>query len=77
MKTTVSIPDDYSSVTIKQWQRLESEWSNCRTDKEKTAKAVQVLTELSEQQVASLTPKQFNQIVSHLEWVMDAHERDQ
>lgn len=76
MKTTVSIPDDYSSVTIKQWQRLESEWSNCRTDKEKTAKAVQVLTELSEQQVASLTPKQFNQIVSHLEWVMDAHERD-
>lgn len=76
MKTTVSVPDDYSSVTIKQWQHLEREWSKCRTDKEKTAKSIEVLTGLSEQQVASLTAIQFNKIVSHLEWVMDGHERD-
>ena len=76
MKTIVSIPDDYSSVTIKQWQLLESGWSHCRTDKEKTAKAIEILVGLNEQQVASLTPSQFNKIVSHLEWVMDGHERD-
>jgi hypothetical protein len=76
MKTTVSVPNDYSSVTVAQWKQLEREWSNCRTDKQKTAKAVQVLAGLDEAQVAALTAAQFNKIVSHLEWVMDAHERD-
>lgn len=72
----VLIPQDYSDITVDEWQRLEKEWAKGGTPLQKTAQCIEVLCGLTANQVKQIASADWNRLMKELDWVMSGEQRD-
>lgn len=76
MKVKIEIPQDYSAITVEQFQRLNNVWEKSRDAHWRAVQGVTILCEIEPDVAQRLTLSTLNKVYEKLQWLMDSKDQD-